>query len=127
MAFLSGASTARTSLEESKAASVGGLFRFGSSGPNSRGWELIWGRPFQPPATWKEAANGQANYRNSADRSELGWSTSVGGLSHFPFAPSLHTRTKAAELRLLHLNSLVENIEHAMLGRQCGGSHDKVG
>jgi hypothetical protein len=40
----------------------------------------------------------------------------------------LLTRTKAAELRPLHLNSLVEKIEHAMLGRQCGdSSHDKAG
>jgi hypothetical protein len=29
------------------------------------------GRPFQPPATLKQAANGQPNYRNSVDRSEL--------------------------------------------------------
>jgi hypothetical protein len=44
---------------------------------------LSWGRPFQPPATLKQAANGQTNYRNSVDRSELVWSTSVGG----PFQP----------------------------------------
>ena len=51
--------------------------------PSSGGWEAGWDRPFQPPATRKQAANGQPNYRNSVDRSELVWSTSVGGLLHF--------------------------------------------
>src|SRR6266851_5903727 len=41
---------------------------------------LSWGRPFQPPATREQAANGQPNYCSSADRSELVRSTSVGSL-----------------------------------------------
>src|ERR1700754_2622417 len=53
------------------------------SGP--RGWGLIWDRPFQPPATQKQAANGQPNYRDSVDRSELVWSTSVGGVFHINY------------------------------------------
>src|SRR5437899_12472805 len=55
----------------------------GEKRPQQRGaGGLIWGRPCQPPATRKQAASGPPNYRNSVDRFELVWSTSVGGLFH---------------------------------------------
>jgi len=57
------------------------ISRAGEKRPQ-QGVGLSWGRPFRPPATRKQAANGQPNYRNSVDRSELVWSTSVGGLFH---------------------------------------------
>jgi hypothetical protein len=53
--------------------------------PQQRGLGGGWGRPFQPPATLKRAANGQPNYRNSVDRSELVWSIpQLVGLFQFP-------------------------------------------
>jgi hypothetical protein len=72
-------------LECGKAASVDGLFHFAGperSGPSSGGLGAELRPPFQPLATRKQAANGQLNYRNPVDRSELVWSTSVGGLFH---------------------------------------------
>jgi hypothetical protein len=48
--------------------------------PADWGWGPELGPPI-PTAGPKQAADGQPNYRNSVDRSELVWSTSVGGLS----------------------------------------------
>ena len=63
-----------------------------------QGLGAYWGRPFQPPATQKQAANGQPNYRNSVDRSELVRSTSVGGDFHIRLRCRLHPYWPAAQM-----------------------------
>src|SRR2546428_702290 len=45
--------------------------------PQGGGGGVRGGPPFKPPATRKQAANGEPNYRNSSDRSELVWSTQL--------------------------------------------------
>ena len=51
------------------------------SDPSTGAGGLSWGPPIPTAGNVEtKAANGQSNYRNSVDRSELVWSTSVGGV-----------------------------------------------
>jgi len=83
-------------------ASVGGLVQFARRGeaaaPAAGGLGVELGPLIPTAGTRKQAANGKPNYRNSADRSELVGSTSVGGLVHSP-ARSPDSRSGSARQR----------------------------